>query len=113
MQKEYYWKLPVLAVTISDHAFFGCPHCGQKKDNKGAIIVHTKETAIWQCGSSLCKKITCLLPEGVNKSRLPFSDKKGNAFIPTLQEHPFSDIKHSKLSISHLRSISETKPTSH
>lgn len=107
MHKDFYWKLPVIAVTVSDHLFFGCPHCGQKNNNKGVVLVHTEGTSVWQCSSGLCQKITCLLPEGVKESELSFSDKKGDPFVPKLQEHPFSDIHHSRHVVSQLKSIGE------
>lgn len=68
----------VIAVSASEHEKFGCPYCGYRS---GSTPIHGGGTYAWVCGE--CKKTSCVLADGVAKSRIGFGD-----VYPELQPHP-------------------------
>ncbi len=70
-------ELPI-AVSLSEHKEFGCPHCGYRSGSK---LLEYNGSASWKCGE--CGKYSCILADGRKKSGIGF----GN-YYPELQDHP-------------------------
>src|SRR5678815_1220898 len=68
----------LIAVAIAEVNEFGCPHCGYRS---GSMPMQAGGTGVWVCGE--CGVTSCILAEGVTKSRIGFSDE-----YPELQDHP-------------------------
>lgn len=73
-------KSDVIAISLSDMQRFGCPHCGYRS---GHISLSAGGVAVWKCGSEECRKICCILINGIKKSPIGF-----DGFFPELQKHP-------------------------
>ena len=102
---KYFYDKPVKAVTILQHFNFGCAHCG---GNSGEPVYRATNVVIWMCGSESCGNVTCILPDGVQESPVPFFNRLGKLFKPKLERHPFyqdhpsEEVNHADLDLEHI-----------